>query len=109
MIIILFKVGMYSDKAAEFQDDRLFDLVAMGVQNVWICEVGSKATDANFEEFQNRLISSKVKVNKYEAFSYHLIVIMFPRLKSATLTMTVLSNAWLIINVLTVCHLSLDV
>ena len=61
MIIILIKVGMYSDKAAEFQDDRLFDLVAMGVQNVWICEVGSKATDANFEEFQNRLILSKVK------------------------------------------------
>ena len=54
---------MYSDKAAEFQDDRLFDLVAMGVQNVWICEVGSKATDATFEEFQERLISSKVKVS----------------------------------------------
>ena len=34
---------------------------------------------------------------------------MFSRLKSATLTMIVLSNAWLIINVLTVCHLSLDV
>ena len=107
MIIILFKVGMYSDKAAEFQDDRLFDLVAMGVQNVWICEVGSKATDATFEEFQNRLILSKVKVNNYETFSYHLI--MFSRLKSATLTMIVLSNAWLIINVLTMCHLSLDV
>ena len=58
--ILYFKVAMYSDKTAEFQEDRLFDLVAMGVQNVWICEVGSKATDSSFEAFMDRLISSQV-------------------------------------------------
>ena len=52
---------MYSDKSAEFLDDRMFDLVALGVQNVWICEVGSEAIDGSFEAFQQRLTASKVK------------------------------------------------
>ena len=53
---------MYSDKPAEFLDDRMFDLVALGVQNVWICEVGSEDTDGSFEAFQQRLTASKVKL-----------------------------------------------
>ena len=34
------------------------DLVAPGVQNVWICEVGSKRLNGSFEDFQQSIAAS---------------------------------------------------
>merc|ERR1719239_1870314 len=40
----------------------LRDIVANGVQNVWICEVGSSATNGSFEDFRERLVTSRIEV-----------------------------------------------
>ena len=59
----LFPVGLYSDNHAEFAADENsddYELVAHGIQNVWICEVGSAALNGSFEEFSQTLRTSQV-------------------------------------------------
>jgi hypothetical protein len=36
------------------------DFVAPGVQNVWICEVGSETLNGSFADFSENLLASKV-------------------------------------------------
>ena len=49
---------MYSHKLANFESD--YDLVALGIQNVWICEVGSKEMHGSFENFTASILNSAV-------------------------------------------------
>ncbi|TRY69923.1 hypothetical protein TCAL_02356 [Tigriopus californicus] len=41
------------------------DLVAPGIQNVWICEVGSKAMNNSFDDFKYKLKASTVEASFY--------------------------------------------
>ena len=59
-IFFSFQVGMFTYHEANYNSGSDFDLVANGIQNVWICKVGSKSTDGSFEEFKNQLLESKV-------------------------------------------------
>ena len=52
---------MYSNKLANFESD--YDLVALGIQNVWICEVGSKEMHGSFENFTTFILNSSVSIN----------------------------------------------
>ena len=54
---------MYSYQQAEFAEGSFYDLVAPGIQNVWICQVGSYDTDGTFDEFRNKLLASKAKTS----------------------------------------------
>ena len=54
-------VAMYSNKLANFESD--YDLVALGIQNVWICEVGSKEMHGSFENFTTFILNSSVSIN----------------------------------------------
>ena len=51
---------MYTHHEASFNPDSDFDLVANGIQNVWICQLGSGATDGSFDQFKDNLLQSKV-------------------------------------------------
>ena len=51
---------MYTHHEASFNPDSDFDLVANGIQNVWICQMGSEATDGSFDQFKDNLLQSKV-------------------------------------------------
>lgn len=57
-------VGLFSYNEATFRTpgewEEYRDLVAPGIQNVWICEVGSKAMNNSFEDFKARLKASTV-------------------------------------------------
>ena len=53
-------VAMYSNKLANFESD--YDLVALGIQNVWICEVGSKEMHGSFENFTTFILNSSVSI-----------------------------------------------
>ena len=55
-----YQVGMFTYHEAKYNSGSDFDLVADGIQNVWICKVGSESTDGSFEEFKNQLLESKV-------------------------------------------------
>lgn len=57
-------VGLFTNNEAIFvpEDGGVErDLVATGVQNVWICEVGSLQNNGTFEEFTASLRDSQVK------------------------------------------------
>ena len=57
-------VGLYSHNPAQFfdtGDGELRDFLAPGVQNVWICEVGSQSINGSFTSFVNGLDSSTVR------------------------------------------------
>lgn len=54
-------VAMYSNKLANFESD--YDLVALGIQNVWICEVGSKEMHGSFENFTTFILNSSIEVS----------------------------------------------
>ena len=58
-----FPVGMYSYQLAEFAEGSSYDLAAPGIQNVWICQVGSYDTDGTFDEFKNKLLASKANTS----------------------------------------------
>ncbi len=49
---------MFSWNSAEFVDDT--DLVAEGIENVWIAEVGSASLNGSFENFKQNLEDSTV-------------------------------------------------
>ena len=51
---------MYTYHEASFNPASDFDLVANGIQNVWICQMGSEATDGSFDQFKDNLLQSKV-------------------------------------------------
>ena len=58
-------VGLYTNNEAEFRadpDGTARDLVAPGIQNVFICEVGSAQLNGTFEEFTAVLEDSQVMV-----------------------------------------------
>lgn len=60
-------VALYSWKATYFieeEDGTVKELVAPGVQNVWICEVGSAALNGSFDTFRETIVgTSEVEVN----------------------------------------------
>ena len=66
-----YQVGMFTYHEAKYNQDSDFDLVADGIQNVWICKVGSKSLDGSFEEFKNQLLESKVR-NKLIRYSLEM-------------------------------------
>ncbi len=51
-------VGLFTWNPADFVDDA--DLVAQGVENVWIAEVGSSSLNGTFDEFKQTLGNSEV-------------------------------------------------
>ena len=51
---------MYSYHNTSFNTGSDNDLVAEGIQNVWICQVGSENTDGSFAQFIDKLTKSKV-------------------------------------------------
>ena len=57
--MFFFLVALYTDHQAAFYE-TLNDLVALGVQNVWICEVGSLEMYGSFENFKTMVLNSKV-------------------------------------------------
>ena len=57
---------MYSHKLANFESD--YDLVALGIQNVWICEVGSKEMHGSFENFTASILNSAVCFRLFSFF-----------------------------------------
>ena len=67
-----FPVGMYSYQLAEFAEGSSYDLVAPGIQNVWICQVGSYDTDGTFDDFKNKLLASKANTSISQALATNL-------------------------------------
>ena len=51
---------MYSYHEATFSHEFEYDLIAKGIQNVWICQIGSENTDGSFNEFIDTLLQSEV-------------------------------------------------
>ena len=51
---------MYSYHKAYYNAASDNDLVADGIQNVWICQVGSENNDGSFIQFIDKLTKSKV-------------------------------------------------
>ena len=86
---------MYTHHEASFNPASDFDLVANGIQNVWICQMGSEATDGSFDQFKDNLLQSNVNHNVFP-LGFHLIfltyVVMLFRLKFHFHTMIVLLN-----------------
>ena len=66
-----YQVGMFTYHEARYNQDTDFDLVADGIQNVWICKVGSKNLDGSFEEFKKQLLESKV-LNKWIIYNFEM-------------------------------------
>ena len=81
---------MYSHKLANFESD--YDLVALGIQNVWICEVGSKEMHGSFENFTASILNSAVCFRLFSSFCKSPLFkkfLLHSRLKFPTPTMTV--------------------
>ena len=94
---ILLSVAMYSDKLAGFETNDN-DLVSHGVQNVWICEVGSKEIHGSFENFKAMVLTSSVR--KFEVtLSIYNRQYFQHRLKWHTHMKIALLNACWIMNV----------
>ena len=53
-------VALYSEKKFELIDE--VELKADGIQNVWICEVGSVQTHGTFDNFKETILNSSVHV-----------------------------------------------
>ena len=66
---------MYSHKMANFESD--YDLVALGIQNVWICEVGSKEVHGSFENFTSFILNSSVMSYNCQKTLEYLILKFF--------------------------------
>ena len=66
-----YQVGMFTYHEARYNQDSHFDLVADGIQNVWICKVGSKNLDGSFEEFKKQLLESKV-LNQWIIYNFEM-------------------------------------
>ena len=61
---------MYTYHEASFNPASDFDLVANGIQNVWICQMGSEATDGSFDQFKDNLLQSNVNHNVFYSFKF---------------------------------------
>lgn len=58
-------LALRSQNAAHWQEepgeDRSCELVAPGRRNVWICELGRRATSGSFESFRERIAAARVR------------------------------------------------
>ncbi len=69
LLLFIFVVGIYSHLEPEKGPDN--DVVASGIENVWICEFGSKSLNSSYENFKQNLMGSNVKLNLFEWCTLH--------------------------------------
>lgn len=58
-------LALWSQQPTRWQDkegdDKDRELIADGKKNIWICELGRRATDGTFEEFRERIATARIE------------------------------------------------
>ncbi|MDC7231631.1 MAG: hypothetical protein PQJ58_00240 [Spirochaetales bacterium] len=64
-------LALYSHQSWHWQtegEEKDKEVIADGLKNIWICEMGRKAVDGSFEEFRTKIGRAEVKINGLKGY-----------------------------------------